>query len=309
MGLAQFIVFGLETGALIAVAAMGFTLLYGIVNMINFAYGEYLTIGAYVGWALIAVGGVNIWVTLVVTTVATAVLGWVVSRVFFVPLHEQGPIPLLLTSIGVGFLLRNLFVFFFDVDRRFVDLSKAYVGVPATTLRVNLPSVTVAGFDLVGDFFVTTNMLVTMGLAAGLLGALHLLLTRTDLGIAMRATASNESLAELSGVPAYNVRQYTWVIASALAGVAGILVLTRESASPVAGFDQILLILAAAILGGAGSVYGAVLGAVVIGVARQLVAGLGIPILSSVPLSVAFFILIVILLVRPSGIAGREVST
>ena len=309
MGLVQFIVFGLETGALIAVAAMGFTLLYGIVNMINFAYGEYLTIGAYVGWASIAVADLNIWITLLVATLATAVLGWVVSRIFFVPLHEQGPIPLLLTSIGLGFLLRNVYAFFFDVDRRFVNLDEAYVGVPATTVRFDLPSVTVAGFDLVGGFFVTTNMLVTMALAAGLLGGLHLLLTRTNLGIAMRATASNEPLAKLSGVPSYEVRQYTWVIASALAGVAGVLVLTRESASPIAGFDQILLILAAAILGGAGSVYGAVVGAIIIGIARQLVAGLGIPVLSDVPLSVAFFILIVILLVRPSGIAGQEVST
>ncbi|MEZ3114416.1 branched-chain amino acid ABC transporter permease [Halobaculum sp. MBLA0147] len=309
MGLFQFVVFGLETGALIAVAAMGFTLIYGIVNMINFAYGEYVTIGAYVAWASVAVGGLGIWSSLLVATVATAVLGWVVSRVFFVPLHEQGPIPLLLTSIGLGFLLRNAFAFFFDVDRRFVDVGAAYGAVPATTFRFDLPAVTVAGVDLLGDFFVTTNMLVTMALAVVLLGGLHGLLTRTDLGIAMRATASNESLAELSGVPAYTVRQYTWVIASALAGVGGVLLLTRESASPVVGFDQILFVLAAAILGGAGSIYGAVVGAVVIGLSREIVAGLGVPVLSDVPVSVAFLVLVVILLVRPEGIAGEEVSS
>lgn len=309
MGLFQFIVFGLETGALIAIAAMGFTLIYGIVNMINFAYGEYLTIGAYVAWGLIAVGGTNIWVGLLVATVVTTGLGWLVSRVFFVPLHDQGPIPLLLTSIGLGFLLRNVFAFFFDVDRRFISVEEAYVGVPTVTTRVNLPSVTVGGVDLLGDFFVTTNMLVTMLLAVGLLCGLHLLLTQTDLGIAMRATASNEPLAELSGVPAYMIRQYTWLIASGLAGVGGVLLLTRESASPIAGFDQILLILAAAILGGAGSVYGATLGAAIIGVSRQVVAGLGVPILSDVPVSVAFIILVAILLLRPAGIAGREVSS
>jgi branched-subunit amino acid ABC-type transport system permease component len=125
----------------------------------------------------------------------------------------------------------------------------------------------------------------------------------------MRATASNESLAELSGVPAYTVRQYTWVLASALAGVGGLLLLTRESASPIVGFDQILFILAAAILGGAGSVYGAAVGAVVIGLTREITAGLGVPVLSDVPVSVAFLVLVVILLVRPSGIAGTEVSS
>jgi branched-subunit amino acid ABC-type transport system permease component len=94
-----------------------------------------------------------------------------------------------------------------------------------------------------------------------------------------------------------------------LAGVGGLLLLTRESASPIVGFDQILFILAAAILGGAGSVYGAAVGAVVIGLTREITAGLGVPVLSDVPVSVAFLVLVVILLVRPSGIAGTEVSS
>ena len=309
MGVFQFIVFGLETAALIAVAAMGFTLIYGIVNMINFAYGEYLTVGAYLAWALIAVGGLNIWASLLLATLGTTVVGWVISRIFFVPLHEQGPIPLLLTSIGLGFLLRNVYRFVFDVDRRYVELDSAYAAVPAATFRFDLPSVTVGGVDLLGEFFVTSNMLLTILTAILLVGGLHLMLTRTDLGIAMRATASNEPLAELSGVPAYMIRQYTWLLASALAGITGVLLLTRESASPIVGFDQILFILAAAILGGAGSIYGATIGAIVIGLARELTAGLGVPILSDIPVSVAFLILVVILLIRPEGIAGQEVAS
>ncbi len=309
MGVFQFVVFGLETAALIAVAAMGFTLIYGIVNMINFAYGEYLTVGAYLAWALIAVGGVNIWVSLLLATLGTTVVGWVISRVFFVPLHEQGPIPLLLTSIGLGFLLRNVYRFFFDVDRRYVDLGAAYGGVPAETFRFDLPSLTIGGVDLLGSFFITTNMVLTILTAALLVVGLHLMLTRTDLGIAMRATASNEPLAELSGVPAYMIRQYTWLLASALAGITGVLLLTRESASPIVGFDQILFILAAAILGGAGSIYGATVGAVIIGLSRELTAGLGVPILSDIPVSVAFLILVVILLIQPEGIAGKEVAS
>lgn len=312
MGLFQFVVFGLETGSLIAVAAMGFTLIYGIVNMINFAYGEYLTIGSYLSFYLVMQTGLNIWIALVAVTVLTAVLGWLVSRAFFVPLHEQGPIPLLLTSIGLGFVLRNAFRIGLGLDRRYIELEQAYTVLPVATFRFDLPELTVgfggARIDLLGDFFVTTNLVVTVVIALLLLGAVHLLLTRTDLGIAMRATASNESLAELSGVPAYNIRQYTWVLASALAGVAGLLLFTRTPAAPDAGFSQILFILAAAILGGAGSVYGAVLGSFVIGLSIQVVNGLGIPVLSNVPISVAFFILVVILLVRPSGIAGTEVS-
>jgi len=309
MGLLQIVVFGLETSALIAVAAMGFTLIYGIVNMINFAYGEYITVGAYLAWALIAVAGLNIWASLLLATVGTTVVGWLISRTFFTPLHDQGPIPLLLTSIGLGILLRNVYRFFFDVDRRYVGLDDAYVGVAAQTFRFDLPAVTVGGVDLLGGFFVTTNMLVTILLAVVLVAGLHLMLTRTDLGIAMRATASNEPLAELSGVPAYAIRQYTWLIASALAGITGVMLLTRESASPVVGFDQILFILAAAILGGAGSIYGAVIGALVIGLSRELMTGLGVPVLADIPVSVAFIVLVVILLIRPEGIAGEEVGT
>lgn len=299
MSLLQFVVFGLETGALLAVAAMGFTLVYGIVNMINFAYGEYLTIGAYLSFFLVDTGGLTLWMALVLVTVLTAVLGWAVSRVAFVPLHEAGPIPLLLTSIGLGFVLRNLFRIGLGVERRYVGLDPADTVLPVETYRLGGPD----------GVFVTTKMLVTIGIAGLLLVAVHLLLTRTDLGIAMRATASNEPLAELSGVPSYNVRQFTWVLASALAGVAGLLLVTRTPAAPDAGFGLILFILAAAILGGAGSVYGAVVGSLVIGVSRKVVTGLDIPVLSDIPISVAFIVLVVMLYVKPSGIAGREGAT
>jgi branched-subunit amino acid ABC-type transport system permease component len=308
MGVFQFVVFGLETGSLIAVAAMGFTLIYGIVNMINFAYGEYLTIGSYLAFFLIMEVGLNFWLGLLLVTALTAVGGWAISRAFFTPLHEAGPIPLLLTSIGLGFVLRNAFRIGIGLNRYYIKLDQAFDLLPVVTMRYDLPSITVAGVDLLGDFFVTTNMLVTITLALALLVAVHLLLTRTDLGIAMRATASNEPLAELSGVPAYNVRQFTWVLASALAGVAGLLLFTRTPASPEAGFSQILFILAAAILGGAGSVYGAVVGSLAIGLSIEVVNGLGIPVLSDVPVSMAFAILVVMLLVRPEGIAGEEVS-
>lgn len=299
MGLLQFVVFGIENGALLAVAAMGFTLLYGIVNMINFAYGEYITIGAYLSFFLVTEAGTNIWIALVLVTLLTGGIGWVISRIAFVPLHEAGPIPLLLTSIGLGFVLRNTFRIVLGLDRRYVQQDAAYSVLPVRTFR----------FDVLGGVFLTTNMLVTIAVATLLLAAVHLLLTRTDLGVAMRATASNEPLAELSGVPAYDIRQFTWVLASALAGIAGLLLATHTQAAPDAGFDLILFILAAAILGGAGSVYGAVGGSLVIGVSRKVVNGLGIPVLSDIPISVAFLVLVVVLIVRPSGIAGREVAT
>lgn len=320
MGLAQFVVFGLEIGSYVAVATIGFTLVYGIVDMINFAYGEYMTVGGYVGFFLTMQLGVGVLPALVGVTVASAAIGWAISRGFFTPLHEAGPIPLLLTSIGLGFVLRNAYRILLGLERRYVVKEEAFAVVPTGTLR----------FDALGGFFVTWNMLLTMAVAVAVFVAIHLLLTRTGLGIAMRATASNEALAELSGVATDGVRQYVWLLSSALAGLSGMLLATTDPVSPLLGFEQILLVLAAAILGGAGSPYGAVAGSYLLGLTIALTrpyakllpvvpvpfTDLSVPYLavvgdglSQVPRATAFVILVAVLLARPSGIAGGEVRS
>lgn len=330
MGLFQFIIFGVETGSFIAAGTVGFTLIYGIVNMINFAYGEYITIGAMLSVLLIAggeleafglsvtfPGGLNFWFALVLVLVLTGVLGWGISRVVFTPIHSSGPIPLLLTSIGMGFVLRAIFRIVFGLERKFISAEKALVFLPAKSYR----------FEFFGGFFFTTTMVLVIGLTLLAFLGMHLLLTRTDLGIAMRAASSNKELALLSGIPAYNIRQATWVLASALAGLAGaLLAISNVAVSPITGFNQILLILSAAILGGAGSVYGALVGAYILGLSIALIRGspslLGnVPVvsdigplmglfeaLSELPIAVAFTVLIVVLLTKPSGIAGTEVE-
>ncbi|MFB6297064.1 MAG: branched-chain amino acid ABC transporter permease [Salinirussus sp.] len=290
----------------------------------------YITIGAMLsfllmmggeltifGLAIGIPGGLNFWFALVLVLLFTGLLGWGISRITFTPIHSSGPIPLLLTSIGLGFVLRGIFRIVFGLERKFVDPAQALVFLPDTTFR----------FDVLGGFFVTTTMLLVIALTLVAFGVLHLLLTRTDLGIAMRATSSNEDLALLSGIPAFNIRQATWVLASALAGLSGALLsISSVAISPIIGFDQILLILSAAILGGAGSVYGALFGAYIIGLSIALIRGSpslvgGVPVLgdvepliallgvlSELPIAVAFFVLIVVLLVAPSGIAGTEVE-
>jgi branched-chain amino acid transport system permease protein/neutral amino acid transport system permease protein len=302
MGLIQNVLFGLVTGSYIAIAAVGFTLIYGIVNMINFAYGEYMTVGAYVGFVVARTFGLPLLVAGLVAIVLGGAFSLVVAKGFFTPLQDAGPIPLLLTSIGLGFVFRNGIRLLAGQETRYYDK------IETTTFRVEgLPDLGVGGVNLLGDFFVTSQHLTVIGLALVTLVATHLLLTRTDLGIAMRATADNEDLALVSGIETDYVRAAVWVLAGALAGLAGMVIGVQTNVNAGIGFSQLLPIIAAAILGGAGSPYGAVVGSYIIGVVMSVSVVVLPTSATQLGTTAAFLVLIVVLLVRPSGITGQEV--
>jgi len=298
--LAQEVIFGLVIGSYIALGAIGFTLVYGLVNMINFAHGEFITIGAFVGYAAVVFGGLPLPAALVVALVGTAIIGWAIARVTFEPMNDAGAVPLLLMSIGLGLVLRNGIRAVAGADRR---------GVPT--------DVTTYRFDDLG-FFVTSQQLFIIGVTLLAVLVLHLFLSRTMLGIAMRATADNEDLALVSGIDTRRVRNAVWLAASGLAGVAGMMLGTAQAASPTVGFGQLLLIITAAILGGAGSPYGAVAGSYLLGIT----VAVSVPLLQRVEETIAlnleltalnstmgFVILIVVLLFRPGGLVNAEVRT
>lgn len=288
---AQELIFGLVIGSYIALGAIGFTLVYGLVNMINFAHGEYITIGAFVGFLAIEVGGLSLPGAIVAAFAVTAAVGWAIARVTFEPMNDAGAVPLLLMSIGLGLVLRNGIRAVAGAERR-------HVPVEVQTFR----------FDDLG-FFVTSQQLVIIGITLVAVLLLHLFLERTMLGVAMRATADNEDLALVSGIDTRLVRDVVWLGASALAGVAGVMLAASQSANPNVGFGQLLLILTAAILGGAGSPYGAVAGSYLLGVGITISVALlpsGLTALSS---TMAFVVLIVVLLVRPGGLVNVEVRS
>ncbi len=290
MTLVQSVIFALEIGSYISIAAVGFTLIYGVVNMINFAYGEYITIGAFVGFITINMYDLNIYVGLVIALAATMVGGWIVSRLTFVPMQGTGAVPLLLASIGLGMFLRNFYTLLAGGEARFVD-------VTSQTFR----------FDNLG-FFVTSKQIFMIATAFIVFLAIHVLLTRTKAGIAMRATSTNELLARASGIRTFRVRRNVWLLASALAGISGFLLSLSTSVTPLTGFDQILLVLAAAILGGAGSAYGAFLGAYIIGFVMTFTPAYLPTSIAALGEAFAFLVLIIVLLVRPSGIANVGVE-
>ena len=286
--LLQTVVFGLIEGSVIAVGAVGLTLSYGVTRFINFAYGEFLTYGAYLTVFLAAgVFGMSLPlpVAAVVALVLVGLLGVAVSRVFFEPISDRGALPLLITSIGVSFILRNLLQGWIGVSAKQLPIPlmrrQEYFGVRLTDLELG---VVVAG--------VVTMLLI------------HLLLQRTMLGKRMRATSGNRSLAEVAGIDTTNVIRQTWFISAAAGALAGVLyAILFAPFRPTVGFNYLIVVFAATLLGGIGRPYGAMLGAFFIGLAMNF----GSTYLSAnYTRAYAFIILVGVLLVRPEGIRGGE---
>ena len=290
--LVQELIFGLVLGSYIALAAIGFTLIYGLVNMINFAHGEFVTIGAYIGLVAAQVAGLPLTAAILTAFAFTAVIGWGLAEITFEPLNEAGAIPLLLTSIGLGLVLRNGIRIVAGASPRYYETAQPMV----------------FRFEDLGFFF-TSRQVFVVGVTLVAVLVLHFFLDRTKLGVAMRATADNENLALVTGINTRRVRMAVWLIASGLAGVAGVLLAVNRAASPSVGFSQLLLVLTAAILGGAGSPYGAVVGSYILGIGISVAIAALPTSVTDFGTTMAFVVLIVVLLLRPGGIAGKEVRT
>lgn len=316
---------GLMRGLIIGLAGIGLSMTYSILNFANFSHGDYITTGAFAGWAttyliaglgtasagsllLVGAGGDVFGGTLgisVATTPLAVLLGLIVAgagtvglalfidRFVYRPLRNEEGITLLITSVGVAFVLRYLVVFVFTTKNRGTTAAQE---VPTWQLNLIDGTVGVSAHDL-------TLVIATIGLMAGV----HLLLQRSKLGKAMRAMADNENLALITGIPTEQVIRWTWIIGGGLTGMAGyLMVLWTGTIDYQFGWLLLLLIFAAVILGGIGSIYGAILGGLIIGLSMNL-SILWIP--SAFSRAAAFGIMILILLFRPEGLfAGRTTA-
>ena len=283
-GFGQAVLFGLINGSVIAVGAVGLTLSYGVTRFINFAYGEFLTFGAYA--ALIVVGfGIGVPLAAVVAVGAVGLFGVVIAEGFFRPLRERGPLPLLITSIGVAFVLRNLL--------------RAVVGTESKQLPVPL----MRPWNFAGLHLNPVEVLV-LGTALVTMVIIHLLLQRTMLGKMMRATSGNRQLARVSGIDTDRIIQYTWLISASTGALAGVLLAVLfPPFRPIMGWDFLLVVFAATLLGGIGKPYGAMVAALIVGVSMSL----GTTYLAAdYRTGYAFAILVGVLLFYPEGIAGGE---
>lgn len=288
--LLQLIVNGLVNGSLIAIAAVGVSLVYGMLRIVNFAHGDYLTAGAYA--AVLATSlGLGMIAAALIAGLAGLVLAVALELVLWRPLRRKraGFMSLFIASIGLALVLRNLIFLLATAEPRSypVDVFQVYA---------------------LGPVRISKTQLVAVAIAFAVIVLVALLLARTTLGRSMRALADDAVLAAVTGIRVDRVIVSTWALAGVLAGIAGVLAaLVQSSFDPNVGFALLLAVFAAVVLGGIGSAYGALAGGLLLGVLTEVftwteLAGGVNPVYKPV---VAFAVLIVALLLRPQGLFGQ----
>lgn len=281
----QQIINGLSLGSIYALIALGYTMVYGIIKLINFAHGEIYMIGAFVGYASITLLDVGIFPALLIAMVVSALLGVVIERVAYKPLRNSSRITALITAIGVSYLVQNGMI-------QWVGPNVRSFPQVLTNVRYDLGFMTISRIQLI-IFFTAIALMI----------ALQLIVQKTKMGKAMRAVSIDPEAAQLMGINVDNVISFTFILGSALAGAGGVLVgLFYNTINPTMGFLPGLKAFIAAVLGGIGIIPGAMLGGILIGLIETMVVAYGNSLLRD---AVVFGILIVILLIRPSGILGK----
>jgi neutral amino acid transport system permease protein len=276
---------GLSLGAVYALGAVGLTLVYGILKLVNFAHGDFLTFGAYMAYLVNVTWGLPLVAGIAFAMTTTALLGVFFERVMWGPMRARraGLLQLLLMSIGLAFLIRAFVQYIWSTDVRVLDVNAT------------------ATVDFLGLRIGRTELIVIV-IGFVVLIAVGLMLRYSLLGKRMRALADDLDLAETSGIDTSRVILYTWVFAGALAGLAGVLAGAVTSLTPELGFGLLLPIFAAVVLGGIGDPFGALAGGMVLGV---IIEESTLFIDARWKITVGFAALILVLIVRPQGIFGR----
>jgi len=285
--LIQQLINGLSLGSIYALIALGYTMVYGIIKLINFAHGDIYMIGAYVGFACITYFGLGFFPSLVIAMVACGLLGYLIEKIAYKPLRNATRIAALITAIGVSLFLEYGTMFIVKANVRtyppvLADLSFK----PTSNIVINIKQIYI--------FAVTIVLMII----------LQYIVHRTRIGKAMRAVSADMDAAQLMGINVDHTISFTFAIGSALAGAAGILVgVYYNSIDPLMGILPGLKAFIAAVLGGIGVIPGAMIGGVAIGVVETMVSGYGNSLYKD---AVAYAILILILIIKPSGLLGKN---
>jgi branched-subunit amino acid ABC-type transport system permease component len=278
--------FGLVTASVLAIASVGFTLQFGVTDVLNLAYGAIMILGAFLAY-LVNENGVSVWLGVLVAMAACSVASVLLNGVVYTPFQRRGASPITMVIVSLGMTL----IIEFGVEA-------VAGGVPVSYTMGNGPTFTAGGLILTGV------QLVIMALAVVSMAGVHVLLRYTKLGKAMRATAANRTLARNCGIRTGRVITATWALTGALCGLAGAVFAIDAGSFDATSTDVFLvLILAAVFLGGPGQPYGAMLGALVIGLATE-VSAVFIP--ADYKYVIAFVALLIMLGVRPTGLLGQR---
>ncbi|TAK31845.1 MAG: branched-chain amino acid ABC transporter permease [Chloroflexota bacterium] len=274
---------GLLAGSIYALIALGLTMTFGILGVVNFAHGEIMMVGSYVAFIVAAGLGVNFFIALVIAILAVAALGWIIERSTFRYTREL-PMNGLIMSIGLVAIIQNGVMSVFGVDVR--------------SIRPTFPE----SISLFGASFAGQRLFAFL-LIVGLMIGFQLFLKRVKTGKGIRAVAQNSEAAALMGINVDRVMLFSFVIGAALAGIAGALVATMFIVTPFIGVSYVLKGFVVIVLGGLGSIPGAILGAFILGIVESFGAGY---ISTSIKDGFGFALLLLVLFLRPSGLLGRQ---
>ena len=279
---------GLQLGSIYALVALGYTMVYGIILLLNFAHGDIIMVGAYISWLVMSKLGLNPAVAVVLSIVGCMLLGVLIDKVAYAPLRDAPRLSILITAIGVSYFLENGSQLLFGADAKVV---------PAYTSVSNIQ---------VGDLTLSFSAIVTVVVTAVATVVLTFLVQKTKLGKAMRAVSEDMGAARLMGINVNTTISFTFAVGSALAGIGAVLYcMAYTQASPTMGIMLGTKAFVAAVLGGIGSIPGAVIGGLLVGFAEVFVSAIGLSVWQD---AVVFLLLIVVLIVKPTCLLGRPMT-
>ena len=290
MGFINYLINGISLGSVYAIIALGYTMVYGIAKMLNFAHGDIIMIGSYVVFVTVSSMGLPPVLGVLLAVAACTLLGVVIERVAYKPLRNASPLAVLITAIGVSYLLQNVALLIFGAD------TKSFTSV------VKIPALKLAG----GQLNITGETIATILSCIVIMVCLMAFINRTRAGQAMLAVSEDKGAATLMGINVNGTIALTFAIGSALAAIAGVLLCSAyPSLTPYTGSMPGIKAFVAAVFGGIGSIPGAFIGGVLLGVIEILSKAY---ISSQLSDAIVFSVLIIVLLVKPTGILGKKIS-
>ena len=290
MNFLSYLINGISLGSVYAIIALGYTMVYGIAKMLNFAHGDIIRVGGFTAFTVVSTMGGSPIVGILAAVVVCTALGVAVERIAYRPLRDASPLAVLITAIGVSYLLQNVALLIFGSNAR------------QFTSVVNLPPLKLAG----GELSISSVTIVTILACVVIMAGLMFFINKTKIGQAMLAVSEDRGAATLMGINVNRTIAITFAIGSALAAIAGVLLCSAyPSLTPYTGSMPGIKAFVAAVFGGIGSIPGALIGGVLLGVIENLTKAY---ISSQLSDAIVFSVLIIVLLVRPTGILGKKVS-
>ncbi|HHV11182.1 MAG TPA: branched-chain amino acid ABC transporter permease [Clostridiales bacterium] len=287
MSFISYLIKGISLGSVYSMIALGYTMVYGIAKMLNFAHGDVIMVGGYIIFIVMSVSGLNPIVGVLLAIILCTLLGITIERVAYKPLRKASSLAVLITAIGVSYLLQNVALLIFGAD------TKSFSSV------IKLPALKLAG----GALTISGETLVTIPLCLIIMVALNIFIKKTKTGRSMIAVSEDKDASVLMGINVNKTIAITFAIGSALAAVASALLFSSyPSLSSTSGAMPGIKAFVAAVFGGIGSIPGAMIGGILLGVIQILSSAY---ISSQLSDAIVFFILILVLLVKPTGILGK----